>query len=906
LKKVLVKLIIAVIVVFAVISLLAGFIIDVEWFKNMGYLSVFFTGLKAKLMIFIPSIVIIFAVIFLYTKYLRSNYNKMNNTIEEKSKLKKQNRVIAAVALVISVMMSISFTTSFWYQILEFVNGTSFNVKDPIFNLDVGFFVFKLPLISNVLSILITIVVMMIIVTLAFYGILKATTGVSQLIGFREFIRGSENPQIKFVAKQLAIFGAMLLLLFAGEFYIKMLNLVYSHRGVVFGAGYTDSNIALLMYKVIAVACVIAAVIVAYSIIRKKIRLIVLTSVFIVVLIVGEGIASGLVENLIVTPNAREKELPYITRNIEYTRKAFGLDKIVDKQFKVDNILEPKDLTEDKLTVDNIRINEFSQAQEVYNQLQAISNFYRFNDVDIDRYDINGKMQQTFIAARELDNSNRDAKFQTWQNKHLFYTHGYGAVMSPTNTVNASGLPNYILKDIPATGTSVKLDRPQIYYGEINDDYIIVNAKSNEIDYPSGTENKESRYTGTAGISLNMLNRWLLTINYGDMNFLLSNDITSNSKILLNRNIMNRITKIAPFIKYDSDPYLVVSEGKLYWIIDGITSTDRYPYSEPYGGINYIRNSVKVIVDAYNGDVNFYIADSTDAIAQTIGKIYTGLFKDFSKMPADLKKHLRYSEDTLMTQSLVYEKYHMTNSNVFYNSEDLWAVAKYKGTDGEDLTVEPVYQVMKLPGDTKEKFLLTIPFTVAKKENMISWLSAGVDNGVPGLNAIIFPKDTSVYGPQQFNSRLKTNTEISSLMTLLGQKGSTVLLGETNIIPIKNSLLYVKPFYLKADSGKTLPELKKVIVGFGDRTVMANSIQEAFQQLFNVNINGNQPTTGTTGTTGTTTTTGATKTTVELVNTAADLFTKAKDAQKAGDWAAYGEYQKQLEQIINQLKGTVK
>jgi uncharacterized protein len=342
-------------------------------------------------------------------------------------------------------------------------------------------------------------------------------------------------------------------------------------------------------------------------------------------------------------------------------------------------------------------------------------------------------MQQTFIAARELDNSNREAKYQTWQNKHLFYTHGYGVVMSPTNTVNSSGLPNYLLKDIPAVGNTIKLDRPQIYYGEINDDYVVVNGKSNEIDYPSGTENKESRYAGTAGISLNMLNRWLLTINYGDMNFLLSNDISSDSKILLNRNIMNRITKIAPFIKYDRDPYLVVSEGKLYWIIDGITSTNRYPYSEPYNGVNYIRNSVKVIVDAYNGDVDFYIADSTDAIAQTIGKIYSGLFKDFSKMPPDLKKHLRYSEDTLMIQSLVYEKYHMTNSNVFYNSEDLWAVAKYKGTDGEDLTVEPVYQVMKLPGDTKEKFLLTIPFTVAKKENMISWLSAGVSNGVPGL-----------------------------------------------------------------------------------------------------------------------------------------------------------------------------
>lgn len=897
-KKLWVKVLIAVFIIIVIISILSGFIINIEWFREMGYMSVFLTSFKAKLTIFIPSMVIIFILIYFYVKFLRNNYLKMNTIAFERRKLSIQNKMMAGASFVVALIVSIAFTGSFWYEILQFFNATNFNVKDPLFSYDVGFYIFKLPLIGDLLGILITIVILLIIVTLGFYGLIKVRTGVTGFIGLREFIQGEQDVQTKFIAKQLAIFGAILLILFSGTFYLKTLNLVYSTKGVAFGAGYTDANISLIMFKIIAVACLFAAVIVAFSIIRKKIKLIIYTAIIIVVLIISEGLASIVVEQFVVTPNAREKEMPYLTSNIAYTRSAFGLDNISEKIFPVSNDIGAKDLINDKVTVDNIRINEFSQAQEVYNQMQAISNFYRFNDVDIDRYEVNGKLNQMFISARELDNSNRDIKFQTWQNKHLFYTHGYGAVMSPTNSVNESGLPNYIIKDIPPVTSLVKLDRPQIYYGELNDDYVIVGSKNNEIDYPSGTENKESRYNGTGGIKLNLFNRLLFAVNYGDINFMLSNDINSNSKILMNRSIINRIEKIAPFINYDRDPYLVISEGKLYWILDGYTTSNRYPYSEPYDGVNYIRNSIKVVVDAYNGNVNFYLADKSDAIAQTIGKIYKGLFKDISLMPQDIKKHLRYSEDTLMLQAKVYEKYHMKNPNVFYNSEDLWAVAKYKASDGSDTTVEPVYQVMKVPGEEKEKFLLTIPFTVAKKDNMISWLSAGVNEGIPKISAINFPKDKSILGPQQFNSRLNTNTDISSFITLLGQKGSQVILGETNIIPIKNSLLYVKPLYLKADTGKTLPELKKVIVGFGNTIVMADNIEQAFIKLFNVNVD--------VQTTTVVTTTGSAIAAPDLVKKASEFFNKATDAQKSGDWAAYGKYLKQLENTINELKIKVK
>jgi uncharacterized membrane protein (UPF0182 family) len=588
--------------------------------------------------------------------------------------------------------------------------------------------------------------------------------------------------------------------------------------------------------------------------------------------------------------------MPYLTYNIEATRKAFGLENIEDKEFPVDNNLTKKDIEENKDTVDNIRINEFSQALEVYNQIQAIRNYYKFNDIDIDRYIINGKLRQVFISARELDNSNREVKFQTWQNKHIFYTHGYGVVASYTNTVGSSGLPEFILKDIPTSGI-FKIDRPQIYFGEVNNDYVIVDAKSNEIDYPYGNENKETRYQGKAGIKLTPLNRLLFTINYGSLNFLLSNDITSESRILLNREIMNRVEKIAPFLNYDEDPYLVISNGKLYWIIDAYTTTNRYPFSEPYRGINYIRNSVKVVVDAYDGKVDFYLSDPTDAIGITIGKIYKGIFKNINQMPEDLKAHLRYSEDVFMAQATVYEKYHMNNPSVFYNSEDLWAIAKYKGASNEkDQNVEPVYQVMRLPGEKDENFLLTIPFTVAKKENMVSWLAVKMEGATPKFSLIRFPKEKAIYGPQQFNSKINTDAAISKELSLWGQQGSMVILGETNIIPIKNSLLYVKPLYLRAQSAKSLPELKRVIVGFGDRIVMEDNIQNAFARLFNVNVE----------TPPAPSEISKEENAADLVNRASDLFNKAKEAQRSGDWALYGQYLKELEDVLSKLKDKVK
>lgn len=900
-KKIWSKVLTVIIFIAILTVLLSSFIINLQWFREVGYIGVFFTSLKAKAIIFIPSFILLFTVIYFYGKYLKDNYPYGEGRVYDKGKISKQNRIVGTISGVLSAIISFIFTNVFWYRILEFYNATDFGIKDPIFGYDVGFYIFKLPLIEAILGILVTIVVMLILITLVFYAGAKLRGG---QVNIRGIINIQDSPQARFAAKQLAIFGAIMLLLISASFYVRALNLVYSPRGVAFGASYTDINVSLPMFKIIALMCVAASVIIAFAIIKKKVKLIVITSIVIIAMIVSEGFISGAVEQFIVKPNARDKEMPFLTYNIDFTRKAFGIDKLVEKNFPVENNLTQKDIDENRGTIDNIRINEFSQALEVYNQIQAIRNYYKFNDMDIDRYEIDGRLRQVFLSARELDISNMEQKFQTWQNRHLFYTHGYGASMSYTNTVNQSGLPEFILKDIPVNSVDgIKLETPQIYFGEINDEYAVVGAKSNEIDYPTGGQNKENRYNGKAGIALTPLNRLLFAVNKGSMNFILSQDINSGSRVILNRNIVSRVKKIAPFISLDSDPYLATANGRLYWVIDGYTMSNRYPFAEQYGGINYIRNSIKVVVDSYDGTVDFYLADKSDAIAATIGKIYKGMFKDLSEMPSELRSHLKYSEDVFLAQAAVYEKYHMNNPMVFYNNEDLWSIAKYRSTKGEEVNVEPVYQVMKLPDENKEEFLLTIPFVVSKKENMVSWLAVRMDgNNLGQIVDIKFPKDKAIYGPQQFNSKINTDTTISGQLTLWGQQGSQVALGETNIIPIKNSLIYVKPLYLKSQSGKSLPELKKVIVGFGDKIVMEDNIEKAFARLFNVNIEeGKGETKPTPGQQE-----GAQNNTNELVKKASDAFNKAKEAQTKGDWAAYGQYLKELEDILSKLNETTK
>lgn len=869
---------------------------DYQWFREVGYLNVFFTAVKWKIIVFIPFFVAFFLAIRGYINYVRKMSLKAKKLTLVKYEEIKIRRIINVASLGLAFVLSLLFTGLFWYRILEFINSSDFGVKEPLFHKDASFYIFRLPLIQSLLEVFMAVILIFTVVSIIVYSI--ASENGSER-SFRIFAKIKDNLAGTILIKHLAVFAAIFFILLSGLFYIKTLTLVYAGGGVADGAGYTEVNITLPMYRIICVCCLAAAAIAVIFIRKNKVKPLLITAAAIIVLIIGEGIISEVVERVVVTPNARDKESEYISYNIEMTRKAFGLDDVESIEFPVDNSLTAQDIDNNKSTVDNIRITEFDLSNDVYNQMQAIRTYYTFNDVDIDRYMINGELRQVFIAARELDLTSGDSRLQTWQNTHLFYTHGYGAVMSYTNQASSTGLPEYILDDIPVHESgNISLDTPQLYFGEMDYDYVVVGNKSNEIDYPTGNDNKESRYDGKAGIKLTPFNRLIYAWKFKSPNFILSKDISSDSRIIMNRNIKDRIEKIAPFLSYDKDPYVVVSDGRMYWIVDAYTYTDKYPYSESYNGINYISNSVKVVVDAYDGTVDFYLADKNDGIAKTMNKIYGGIFKDISDMPQELRSHLRYSEDVFEIQAQVYEKYHMTNVNTFYNGQDLWRIASYKDRNGNISQVEAVYQVMKLPGEDKEEFILAIPYTVAGKENMVSWLAVRMDNDLGGMLAVNFPEDQGIYGPQQFESKINTNTEISQSMSLWGQQGSEVLLGETTIVPIENSLLYVKSLYLKASGQNSLPELKRVIVQYGDTIVMEPSIDKAMDVLFNTGKpDQEEPDGENTG--------GDTQldqNARELIKKASELFDKAKQSQTSGDWAAYGEYLKELEQVLNTLQ----
>lgn len=917
------KLILAAMVILIIVffSSIIDFLVDVQWFKEVGYLGVYFTRLITELKLGIPVFIIFMAITYLYLLYLKKEYLRYSKVVYTREQLKSANNRLMLVSAFISVILSAIVTSSLWYDVLKFANATSFNLKDPLFNKDASFFIFKLPLYTGLYRFVMGILVVTAISTFGFYLFISAGSGnfdddsdmgynVLRMDRGRRRLIGREIFEI--AARQMAFFVSAIFIVMAVGFVLKSYNLVYSPRGAAFGASYTDVHVTLLFNRIFIVLSILAAISFFYALFKKNLKL----TIWIIGLMVGASLIQGIVEigvqRLIVTPNEIDKEKPFIEYNIKYTKRAYGLDKVEEKDFPAEQSLTSKDIENNRATIENIRVNDFLPALEVYNQLQGIRPYYRFNDVDIDRYNVNGKYTQVFVSARELDQKKIDAQSQTWQNKHLVFTHGYGITMSPVNEVTTEGQPMMYIKDIPPVSTvDLKVERPEIYFGEITDDYIITNTKLLEMDYPSGDTNKQTTYEGTAGIKLNGLNRLLFMIYKGSFNFLLSQDITSNSRIIINRNIVDRVQAIAPFLSYDSDPYIVINNGRLYWVIDAYTTSLAFPYSEPQGNVNYIRNSVKVIVDAYNGTTDFYLIDENDPLAVTYSKIFPGLFKSIKDIPEGFVEHFRYPEDIFNVQLEVYKKYHMTNPSVFYNKEDLWAIPD----DGQSsnnaegsLSMEPSYIVMKLPDGTSEEFMVISPYTPNGKSNMVAWLAARMDGENYGkLIAYKFPKQKVTYGPSQFMGRINQNTTISKELSLWRQQGSDAVIGTVLTVPIEKSLLYVAPVYIKSTGTSSIPEVKRVIVGYGDSIVMDETLEKALTSLFNLKapqdtqqeLSEEPPAT-------TQPQQGISSTAAELARRANEVFAKARDAQQSGNWADYGKYLNELEDILKQLNEAVK
>jgi uncharacterized membrane protein (UPF0182 family) len=870
---------------------------------EMGYTEIFFKELVTKTQIGMPIFLGLLIILFLYLKLLRRI--SLKHMVGIKKNTKKQNIIAIIVSSVVALFLTIYISDRIWYQILEFVNQTSFNIVDPIFDQDLSLYFFEMPLYQEIFSIFIGFFATVVVLTF-FYSANILIQGKNielsreqDLFSIKENARGIFKSYLDIAAKQIGIFLGVLFLILALGSTLEAFQLLYSKSGIVFGAGAADIDIGLKVIIIKVLLCIVLGITSVFAGYKKKYFIMGAGPVVFVALIIIGSAGQGIYESFVVVPNQFTKEETYIANNIQFTQQAYGLTDVEVKELSGNQEIGAADIKENWITIENVPINDQNPTKEMYNSLQGIRNYYQFHDVDVDRYSLNGVYTQVFLGAREMNNTLLPSEAKTWVNQHLKYTHGFGVAVSPVKKTNNVGQPDLIVKDIPpATEVAeLKIQEPRIYFGENDYDYVVTNCTTAEFDYPQGENNQEVVYTGNAGIKMTFLNRLAFALYHGSSELLLANEITDQSRMIIHRNILDRVSTIAPFLTYDQDPYMVISEGKLYWIVDAFTTSSRYPYSTPYdnSGTNYIRNSVKAVVDAYNGDVTFYkVAD--EPVLDTYAKIFPGFLKDLSEMPDGLKKHLRYSKTMFDIQSDIYKTYHMTNTRVFYNKEDQWETAsQFYETEKSEVPVESAYTIMKLP-DRNEEFMLTIPFTPKEKDNMTAWL-AGVSDG-DGYGQLIlyqFPKQQMIYGPMQIEQRIDQDTTISPQLTLLGQQGSRVLRGNIMSIPIENAIIYVEPIFIQAVGGENnLPELKKVVVCYQNEIVMADSLDLALAQIFEIKdtFNNNGKVTGS----------GSVETNSSLVLKANTLFKEAQEAQKSGNWALYGQKINELEQVLAQLQ----
>ena len=808
---------------------IAHFATDYLWFDEVGYQSVLLPFTLAKFAVWIVVFLLVFLLSYL-TLHVTTKYEPKvtveGDTVVNVPNKKGGKRIMALVpSLVLGVLAGYLSATALWQNILLFLQQTPAGVTDPVFGRDISFYFFSLSLFETVyaLAFLFLAVIFLFNLLMTFY------------------LQGFSKQTFQLMGKRIIYFTVAFVLLLIAGFQLQAANLLYAQDGAVLGAGYTDLHVTLPMYYIASAACVLTAVCLLAALKKKSAKIAAVGPIALAAVLLIGGLAATGVQNFIVQPAEIAKEQPYITNNIEMTNKAYGLDDIKEMEFSGSGTLTATDLQEEMDTIKNIRLIDYRPTITVFNQLQSMRLYYKFVDVDIDRYDISGTQQQVYLSARELDQSSLDDSAQTWVNKYLKYTHGYGAVVTPVNQVTSQGQPEMWVENIPPSTTIPELEitRPEIYYGQLTNDYVIVNTEEPEFDYPIGDSNAQSQYEGDAGIPMNFVNKTLFAMDRSNYKILFSNLITSDSKILLNRNILDRVEKIAPFLTFDSDPYLVVQDGGLVWVIDAYTSTDKYPYAAKvtnresiFYGQNYIRNSVKATVNAYTGETSFYIVDKTDPLVNSYAKVFPGLFKPLDEMPENLREHLKYSTTLFEVQTEIYQQYHMKNPTVFYNKEDVWSIAN-EIYGSETTKMESYFVNMRLPGSDELEFLLMRPFTPTQKQNMVSWLAARNDDENYGeLVLFKFPKQTTIYGPMQVEARISNDSEISQNLNLWDQQGSSVIRSNLLVVPIKESILYIEPIYLTMNSENSLPEVVRIVVAYQDKIVMEKTLDEALSKLF--------------------------------------------------------------------------
>ncbi|MGA1863870.1 MAG: UPF0182 family protein [bacterium] len=904
---------------------------ELLWFRNLNYAPVFWTIWLAKglLGMFFGLVFILIAGLNVYLarkvgpprtswelSYRSEGLNNIKVLLIEPEKI---NKFLIMACIILGIAMGAWPAILRWGAFLRYWRQTPFSLKDPIFHKDIGFFVFSYPVHLFLQR-----------------WLLCASVIITLLVGLiylKDKALDLKRRSFMFTRRakiHLSLLAGLILLVIAWNRRLKTLALLYSQRGVVFGAGYTDMNAQWVAYWVMIVFALICAFVFWVSSPKKgwKWPIIGLVGLIAIKIIVSE-LCPWAVQKFLVEPSELTKETPYILNNIKYTRFGYNLDQIEEKDFQASTNLTFEDIKNNSLTIKNVKLWDKNPLRQTYKELQEMRLYYNFIGVDEDRYTFNNEKTQVMLSVREMDKGNLPQRAQTFENRYFKYTHGYGLCMSPVNSMTEKGLPNLIIKDIPPVSqTSLNITRPEIYYGEKTISFVIANSKSQEFDYPKGDINVYSRYKGKGGVPIySLLNRLVFSIKYFEPRILFTSYITSKSRIMLHRNIGDRVRSLAPFLTYDRDPYPIVSEtGRIFWIQDAYTTTDKYPYSERYTlksdpdssdqttqvlfsdrqtqkkAINYIRNSVKVTIDAYSGETCFYIIDESDPIIQTYRKIFPWLFKPFSEMPEDLKAHIRYPRDLFEIQAKMYRAYHMKDPQVFYNKEDLWDLPLQKSLSGRTrFLMKGYYIIMRLPEQTHEEFLIMVPFTPDNKSNTISWMCAQCDGSDYGrLLAYKFPKEKLVYGPRQVEARIDQQTKISRELTLWGQQGSDVIRGDLLVIPVEESILYIEPVYLVATDKSSLPELKRVIAVYGEKIEMKKTLIDALEKIFDV-----QSSELSSFSLGAETvhpdSDSDEESVIDLARKVTQYFQAAQGSIQKGDWIEYGRYQELLEESILEL-----
>ena len=882
-----------------------AFYTDWLWFGEVGYQQVYATSLRAQGTLFTVAFAVTVAWMMFNLRIALGEVGGMRPVIVTRDGIEmalpgreQLQRLVAPVALLIALLVGL-FAGNRWELWLSWQNAVPFNQADPILGRDIGFYVFTLPFLEFVKGLAQALILIAAVVCGALYVLSGNLSAAASFPARTTLTTGAR--------RHLALLAALFFVALAFGAWLQQAEHLVATGNVIFGAGYADVYGRMPARLLLLGAALLGAALAAWQAFHvRNWPIIVAVALYGVVSVGGELYAST-VQRFAVTPNEQAREAPFIQHNIDATRRAFALDNVEPSELSGDALLTREDIARNSATLENVRLWDHQPLLDTFGQLQEIRTYYDFTNVDNDRYRINGRLRQVMLSARELNAAALPNR--TWVNERLTFTHGYGLTLGPVNQVTSEGLPVLFVRNLPPeTVPDIPIEEPSLYFGELSSDYVLVRTATREFHYPRGDDNVFAEYTGSGGVPIGSLWRKLVfAIRFGAYQMLLSDDIDAESRIMFHRDIRARVAEIAPFLTFDRDPYLVVADGRLVWLYDAYTTSRRYPYSTPAGGVNYIRNSVKVAIDAYHGTTTFYLADAQDPIAATYARIFPMLFKPLSEMPQALREHVRYPEDIFGLQAAVYATYHMTQPDVFYNREDQWEVPTI-GDTPDAAPLQPYYTIMRLPGEPEAEFIQMLPFTPRRKDNLAAWLVARSDGENYGrLRVFQFPKQKVIFGPRQVVARISQDQTISPQITLWNQQGSQVTWGTLMVIPIEESLIYVRPLYLRAAGGR-IPELTRVVVVYQNQIVMEETFEQALARIFegaaprpqeeliSAPAGAAPPPAAAAG--------GATASpaTAALAAEARQHYDNAVQAQRAGDWAKYGEELRLLGQALDRLR----